>query len=71
MDEPARGIEPRTFSLRMKCSATELYGQVHVMTTILNTYVIRNNMGVDDIKFWVFNILLSPYNNGSILLANQ
>ena len=25
--QPTRGIEPRTFSLRMKCSATELYGQ--------------------------------------------
>lgn len=24
--QPTRGIEPRTFSLRMKCSATELYG---------------------------------------------
>ncbi len=24
--KPARGVEPRTFSLRMKCSATELYG---------------------------------------------
>ena len=25
--EPARGVEPRAFSLRMKCSATELYGR--------------------------------------------
>ena len=24
--QPTRGIKPRTFSLRMKCSATELYG---------------------------------------------
>ena len=24
--KPTRGVEPRAFSLRMKCSATELYG---------------------------------------------
>jgi hypothetical protein len=29
--QPARGVEPRAFSLRMKCSATELYGHSHTL----------------------------------------
>ena len=41
--QPARGVEPRAFSLRMKCSTTELYGQLwkypSCPTTFLHTII--------------------------------
>ena len=46
--QPTRGIEPQTFSLRMKCSATELYGQLYscdlvALITILTIQLSRSN----------------------------